>query len=201
MLNTVIILGWAGVILFFLMILTLSKMMKNNEYGLIHILMTIMYTLWLPLPIALYMVVDIDLLLIGAVFGSVYLLMIILTMTFQTGHIAFLLNYKGDQNDLELYGDYMMSMLSNPFETYANVLKSLWALILAIAFWNTQELLMVILMIPFVILLFYYVAILINDSLVHSIKGVRNIKPNPILINLETLLFFTILISYLMFGT
>ncbi|WP_017186606.1 hypothetical protein [Alkalibacillus haloalkaliphilus] len=201
MLNTVIILGWTGVILFSIMILTLSKMMKSNEYGLIHILMAIMYTLWLPLPIVLYMVVDFDLLLIGAVFGSVYLLMIIVTMTFQTGHIAFLLNYKGAQNDLELYGDYMMSMLSKPFETYANVLKSLWALILAIAFWNTQELLMVILMIPFVILLSYYVAILINDSLVNSVKGIRNIKPNPILINLETLLFFIILISYLTFGT
>ena len=52
--------------------------------------MAVMYAMWLPLPFVLYQLLNSDMLLIGTVFGSVYLILLVVTMVLQTGHIAFI---------------------------------------------------------------------------------------------------------------
>lgn len=95
----------------------------------------------------------------------------------------------------------MMTTLSNPFEGLANVFKSIWALFLAIAFWNSGEMLMAILMILFSLLAFYYLFIILDTILVTRIKLFSKVKPNPYVTNLETLLFFVILMCYITFNS
>lgn len=95
----------------------------------------------------------------------------------------------------------MMASLSNPFEGLANVFKSIWALFLGIAFWNSGEMIMASLMFLFSILLIYYLFIVLDTSLVKRIKIFSKAKPNPFLINLETLFFFIVLMTYITFNS
>ena len=53
MLISTVILGWTGILLFFITGVSFQKMAKNNEFAFMHFLMALMYALWLPLPITL----------------------------------------------------------------------------------------------------------------------------------------------------
>ena len=83
-----LLLGWIGIILFLFLAVTFPKLAKNNEFGFIHILMAMMYAMWLPIPIALYEILHTASLKVGMIFGLVYLSMMIITISFQTGHIV-----------------------------------------------------------------------------------------------------------------
>ncbi|MET3322714.1 UNVERIFIED_ORG: hypothetical protein ABIC97_005867 [Peribacillus simplex] len=48
MLISTIILGWIGVLIFLIVVFSFQKMAKNNEYAFMHILMALMYAMWLP---------------------------------------------------------------------------------------------------------------------------------------------------------
>ncbi|MGW6302715.1 hypothetical protein [Peribacillus butanolivorans] len=197
MLISTIILGWIGVLIFLIVVFSFQKMAKNNEYAFMHILMALMYAMWLPLPIALNQLLNLGLLQVGTIFGLAYLLMLVITMTLQTGHITYIIKHNDDKSITDKQGDYMMATLSNPFEGLVNVFKSIWALFLAITFWNSGEMLMASLMTLFSLLLFYYLFIMLDTSLVKRVKLFSKLKPNPYIINLETLLFFIILMSYI----
>ncbi|MGP4065775.1 hypothetical protein ACTWPF_12690 [Oceanobacillus sp. M65] len=88
MLLSTVILGWIGIGVFVTILLTFMKLMKNKEQGLLHVVMGFMYAMWLPLPFALYFEQEQELLLTGSIFGFVYLLMLVITMGFQAGHIV-----------------------------------------------------------------------------------------------------------------
>lgn len=118
-------------------------------------------------------------------------------MTLQTGHLAYSVKQNDDQVITDQQGEYMMWTISNPFESLANVFKSIWALFLAIAFWNSGQTLIMSAMILFSLLFFYYLFITLDVSLVKRVKLFSKAKPNPLFVNLETLLFFFILVSYL----
>lgn len=172
-------------------------MAKNNEYALIHILMAIMYAMWLPLPITLFQLLNSDVLVVGTVFGFVYLLMLVSTMALQTGHISFIVKHNDDHAITDKHGDYMMATLTNPYESLIGVFKSIWAIFLGITFWMSGEILMAILMTLFGLLLIYYLFIMLDASLVKRVNLFSKVKPNPFVINLETLFFFVILTSYI----
>ncbi|MFE4242692.1 hypothetical protein [Peribacillus butanolivorans] len=197
MLISTIILGWIGVLIFLIVVFSFQKMAENNEYAFMHILMALMYAMWLPLPIALNRLLNLGPLQVGTIFGLAYLLMLVITMTLQTGHITYIIKHNDDQSITDKQGDYMMATLSNPFEGLVNVFKSIWALFLAITFWNSGGMLMASLMTLFSLLLFYYLFIMLDTSLVKRVKLFSKLKPNPYIINLETLLFFIILMSYI----
>ena len=130
LITSAVILGWLGVLLYLGLALSFQKLAKLNEYALIHLIMAILYALWLPLPIALYMLLPSEPLMTGMIFGLAYLFMLIITMALQAGHIAYIMKTPSQQ------GEYMMATLSNPFEKLANLFKNIWALFLAIAFWT-----------------------------------------------------------------
>lgn len=197
MLLSSVILGWIGILLFFIIILTFRKLTQNNEFGFLHILMAFMYAMWLPLPLTLNRVMNSEILKVGTIFGMMYLNMLVITMVLQAGHIIHFTEQK--QNELsEEHGNYMMATLSNPFEAFANIFKCIWALFLAIAFWN-NNLLIACVMFLFSLLIFYFIPILLNASLVKKINPLLKIKANLYFINLETFSFFFILVLYITF--
>lgn len=199
--KSTMILGWIGIIIFLIILLSFRRMAKNNEFALLHILMALMYAMWLPLPFTLIRILKAEYLQIGAIFGLVYLLMLVITMTFQAGHITFIVKKNEDKLITAMQGEYMMFTLSNPFEALVNVFKCIWALFLALAFWNQNESVMAILMTVFSLLIFYYLAIMINSVLVKQMKLFSKVKPNMYLTNIETFLFFLALLIYITFMT
>ena len=197
MLYPTILLGWVGILIFLIIIFSLRKLVKNNEYGLIHLLMAIMYAMWLPLPLALYFLLDVDTLIVGATFGFVYLMMLVMTMALQTGHIIYV-SKKSD--DSSINPNHIMATLSNPFEALANVFKSIWALFLGISFWSIGATTMAVIMFISSSLIIYYLILAFNTSLVKPINVFSKVKSNTVVTNLETLLFFIVLMSYITLG-
>ena len=193
------IFGWTGILLFLAIIFTFQRMAKKNEYAFLHLLMAVMYAMWLPLPFVLYQLLNSDTLLIGTVFGSTYLILLVVTMILQTGHIAFITKHNEDGAITDMLGGYMMATLSNPYESLLGVFKCIWAIFLGIAFWQNDEMIMASLMLLFGLLVFYYLFIMLDASLVKRVKLFAKVKPNPFIINLETLFFFIILMSYVTF--
>lgn len=197
MLTFTIIMGWLGIIIYLTIIFTFHKMMQHNEFALLHLLMAFMYSLWLPLPLALYQQLSWDPLQIGTIFGFSFLIMLIMTMTFQTGHIVYLTKQNEDQSISHKHGNYLMAMLTDPFEGLIGMLKSVWAIFLSIAFWMNDEFLMAGLMMLFSLLFIYYFSIVLNTTLVKKVKLFSLVKPHPYITNIETLIFFIVLIGYL----
>ncbi|GEL77606.1 hypothetical protein [Tenuibacillus multivorans] len=197
MLLSVVILSWVGIIIYLVIFLSFQKLAKNNEFAFLHLLMVFMYALWLPLPIALNQSLDSGMLKVGTIFGLVYLIMLVISMSLQTGHISYLVKYNEDQVISEDHGKYMMTTLSNPFEGIANVFKSVWALCLAITFWKTDETLMALLMFLFSLLMVYFLLLVLKEAIVKPANWLSKIKTNPYIVNLETFSFFVIIIMFL----
>ena len=200
MLLPTIILGWLGILIFLIIISSFQKMMRNNEYGLLHMLMAFMYALWLPLPLTLYYLLDLDVLLVGTVFSLVYLIMLVITMTLQTGHITYIVKHNAENSITNSHTNYIMATLSNPFEAMANVFKSMWALFLGITFWTIGETLIASFMFLCSLFIFYYLCLAINSSLIKRMALFSKVKSNTVLTNLETLLFFGALMIYITFN-
>jgi len=101
-----------------------------------QILMALMYAMWFTVPWALNETLHSYVLQIGTIFGFAYLIMLVITMTLQTGHILYIIKQNEDSSMTDQHGNYMMATLSNPFEGFDNVFKSIWVVFLAITFWN-----------------------------------------------------------------
>ncbi|MGF3073650.1 hypothetical protein ACQV2T_08940 [Facklamia sp. P13069] len=199
MLFSTIIFGWIGILIFLLILFNFKKMTENNEYALLHLMQAIMYAMWLPLPFVLYQLLDSDILLVGSVFGSVYLILLVAGMALQTGHIAFLAKYNEDKKISDSQTNYMMATLSLPYEGLVNFFKCLWAIFLGLCFWQKGEGIMAVVMFLFGLFIFYYPIIILDASLVKSVKLFEKIKPNTVLVNVETFLFFLTLMVYITF--
>lgn len=200
MLISTTILGWLGIFIFLIIIISFKKLITNNEFAFIHILMALMYAMWLPLPIALNHILRSEYMQIGTIFGFLYLFMLVFTMTFQAGHITFIVK----NNDKKLINnkqeEYMMSTLSKPFEGLANVFKCIWTLFLAIAFWLNDEIIMAIIMSIFSLLLIYYLIIVMDTVLMKRITLISKLKANIYVTNIETITFFSTLMVYITYN-
>ncbi|MDW0115359.1 hypothetical protein QTL97_00195 [Sporosarcina thermotolerans] len=196
MITSTMILGWIGVLLFLIIILTFKSMTKKNEYAFLHLLMAIMYAMWFPLPLALNHLIESDIVLVGTVFGFAYLFLLVSSMVLQTGHIAFIEKHDKEHSIPEKHAEYMMATLTKPFESFLGVFKSIWAIFLGISFWQSGELLMAGLMLLFGLFIFYYLFISIDASLMKRVKLFSKVKPNIFIVNLETLAFFITLMCY-----
>lgn len=192
-----LLLGWFGIFIFLIIIFTHQKMINHNEHAFLHLLMAFMYAMWFPLPVVLYHLLDSDLLLVGTVFGSVYLILLVIGMALQTGHIIFLMKHNNNEAITTIQGNYIMELLSNPFEGLANVFKCIWAIFLGITFWQHEEMLMAYLMFLFALFIFYYLFIILDASLIRRVKLFSKVKPNVFLVNIETMLFILTLMIYI----
>lgn len=197
MLFSTVVLGWIGVFLFVVIIFTFQHLLTCKEHAFLHMIMAFMYVMWLPLPFVFYQLLQSDVLFIGSVFGTAYLLLLVVTLLFQAGHIKFLQKKDRAGDVPKVLGEYMMVTLSNPFESFLGILKGLWALFLAISFWQLGDMVMFGLMAIFGLFLFYYLCLTLNASLVKQVAFLEKIKPNRVIVNLETLVFFLILMIYL----
>lgn len=199
MLYSSIILGWIGIAIFLIIVITFQKMMRSNEFALLHMLMAIMYSMWFPLPILLYQLQNTDVLLAGTLFGLAYLFSLVISMVLQTGHIAFFMKRNENQVISNIMGDYMMATLTKPLESFLNIFKCIWALFLGIAFWQNGEILMSSIMFTFTLFIFYYILIMLDATLTKRLRLLSKVRPNPIIVNLETLLLFITLMYYVTF--
>ncbi|MGE7601581.1 hypothetical protein ACQKL5_03655 [Peribacillus sp. NPDC097675] len=197
MLLSTVILGWIGILLFLFIATTFNKLAKNNEFGFLHLLMAVMYVMWLPIPIAMTHLLNNEALQVGMIFGIIYLSMMIITMALQTGHIVHIEREVNKSTTQEERSNHMMATLSGPFELLANILKCIWALFLTIAFWENNNFLLAIIMSLFCLLIVYFLAILVDISLLKRIKFFGRFKPNPYFFNIETFCFFLILMSFI----
>ncbi|KAB7672848.1 hypothetical protein [Bacillus sp. B1-b2] len=192
-----VILGWIGIVLFLITAISFSKLANINEFGMIHLLMAMMYTCWVPIPIIYNRLLNGEMIETGTIFGLLYLIMLLFTMTLQTGHIVHIDRVGNNDTEAMDRSNHMMATLSGPFELMANVIKCIWALLLGFAFWENQHLIMAGMMFLFSLLILYYLPLLFKSSLVRSIKILEKVKSNTYFINLETFAFFLILIVFL----
>ncbi|WP_162785148.1 hypothetical protein [Bacillus sp. P14.5] len=197
MILSTLICGYIGITLFILVAVFFQKLNQNEEYGFLHLLMALMYAIWLPIPIAIYKITENELLIIGSVFGIVYLSMLVITMMIQTGHLVHSVKEGRKSGSWEERDTWMFAAFGGPYEVFANVLKGIWALFLAIAFWQSGEFLMASLMSLFSLLSIYYLLLLVKTSMVNPITYLAEIKANPYFINLETIAFFIVLVAYI----
>ncbi|TFB22796.1 hypothetical protein E3U55_06050 [Filobacillus milosensis] len=196
MLISAIILGVVGLVLYLLIFLTYRKLIQNNEHGFLHLIMALMYAMWLPLPIVLYQILNTEVLIIGAIFGMTYLIMMIMTMSLQTGHIVHIVK----QEESPIWNEraeWLMTTLGSSVEGLANIFKAIWALFLAIAFWVNGSIVMAIILLVFQLVTIYYFINLLDQSLIKRYKFLEKFKPNPLIYNIEAFLFFLTLILYL----
>lgn len=196
MLLSTVILGWIGILIFIVIALTFNKLAHHNEFGFIHLLMAVMYAMWLPFPLVLNQLLNKEVLMVGMIFGTIYLSMMVITMTFQTGHIVHIAMEENKSTYREERSNHMMATLSGPFELLANILKCIWAVFLSIAFWENNNFIMASIMFFFSLLIVYFLILLIDSSLVKRLKFFEKFKSNPYLFNLETLFFFLSLTIY-----
>lgn len=196
MIASSMIMGWVGISIFVLIASTFRKLIKDNEYAFLHVLMTFMYVMWLPLPLTFYRLLNTDLLLVGTIFGLIYLVMIVIAMALQAGHISYIVKHN-DHQISEMHGDYMMAVISNPMEGLANIFKCIWAWFLGVSFWKNDEMMMAAIMFLFSLFFFYYLLIVLEQSVVKQMKGITNVKPNQTFVNLETFVFFLALVGYI----
>ena len=199
MLYSTIILGWIGIVIFLIIVISFQKMARSNEFALLHLLMAFMYAMWFPLPILLYQLLNTEVLLAGTLFGIAYLFSLVFSMLLQTGHIAFVVKNNEDHSISNKMGDYMMATLTDPLESFLNIFKCMWALFLGIAFWQNGEILMTGIMFAFTLFIFYYIFIMLDATLTKRLKLLSKVRPNSIVVNLETLLFFITLMCYVTF--
>lgn len=196
MIATAVILGWIGISLYLIVIFSVQKLMKANEFGFIHIMFVFMYAMWLPLPVVLHRLLESEVLLAGSLFGYAYLFMLIISMALQTGHMNYLVKQNEGKEISDEQGVYMMATLTNPFESVAGVFQSIWAIFLAIAFWEHGVLWLAIIMSAIGLLVFYYLIMALDASLVKRIKLFSRVNPNTYFTNLGNLLFFFVLVLY-----
>lgn len=197
MLITSVIFSWLGLFLFLILIVIYKQLVSRNEYALIHTILALKFAFLMPLPIALYLCLDSSILLSGTIFGLLYLFMQLLTMTIQAGHNIFVIKQTFTDANFNNTSDFLFAVISKPFEAIANVFKSIWSLFLGISFWQSGEHVFASFMFLFSILIIYYFALAIKESLLHSNMVLSKFKNNMIFTNLETLLFFILLTTYL----
>lgn len=197
MIISTLILGWIGILIYLLIIFTYRKIVAKKEFAFLHALMTLMYVMWLPIPLALNQLLDSEIVQIGTLFGLVYLILLIISFVLQTGHLSYISKHNNSKEITDKHADYMMSLLSNPFESLSNILRCIWALFLGITFWQEGDLIIAGTMFIFSLLGVYYLIMMVNTSLIKRVKLLSKFKANFVLTNLETLFFFIVLLSYM----
>ncbi|RIW32000.1 hypothetical protein D3H55_14050 [Bacillus salacetis] len=189
--------GWIGIGIFLLIVFSLRSLLKNNEYGFLHMLMAVMYSMWLPLPFFLTEILTYEALRIGMIFGLLYLIMMVVTMAMQTGHIVHIAREEKTASAHEERSNHIMATLCGPFELLANIFKCIWAFFLVLAFWDNDMKMFAGVMLIFVMFIFYFLILLVNNSLNKPLKLFEKVVSNPYVFNIETICFFLTIIIYI----
>lgn len=199
MVLSTIIIGALGLLIFFIIIISYVKLLKRNESGFLHLLMTFMYICFLPIPITIHYLMNNQTLLIGTVFGVLSILLLIITMIFQASHLSFSARHSKENEKLWKENDLwmMQGLLGSQVELLAYVLKGIWIISLTILFWISHELVFAILGTLYSFTTIVYFFMLIDNSLLKEIALFKKLKFNFIIINLELLIWIIIMLIWI----
>jgi hypothetical protein len=200
MINAALMISLVGIVLFVVIVLTFSRLLKKNEGGFLHLLMSLMYLCWLPIPITVrYMLKEYDFLVVGTVFGTVSLLTLILTMILQASHLSYsAIHYKENEVFWDTSDKWVLhGLLGSQVELLAGVLKGVWSIFVTACFWLRGDFIFFSLGIIFSLLTVAYLSMLIDSSLVRKISFLKYMKLNFIVINLETFGWYLLLTVWL----
>ncbi|WP_425449321.1 hypothetical protein [Dethiothermospora halolimnae] len=192
--------GIIGVIIFITIVATFQKLLRKNESGFLHLLMCFMFICWLPIPFVIYLKMKAySFLFIGALFGTLSLILYIITMIFQASHLSY--SARVSYEDKELWrknDDWMLNgLLGGQVELLAGFLKGIWVIILAVAFLIDGQIVFSIVSIIYSLFTVLYLLKLLDTSLIREIRILKIISINTLVINLETSSWFLLLTIWL----
>ncbi|WP_066499103.1 hypothetical protein [Abyssisolibacter fermentans] len=195
--------GILGIIIFIIIVTSFKKLLKNNESGFLHLLMSFMFICWMPIPFVIYLELKTySFLFIGALFGTVSLIIYVITMVLQASHLSYSARTSRTSNEnKELWrknDDWMLNgLLGSQAELLAGFLKGVWSIFLTIAFCLDGQILLSILGIIYSLFTIMYLFKLLDTSLIKETNIFKIIPINTIMINFETSSWFLILLIWL----
>lgn len=202
MIITTFIIGLIGILIFILILCSFQKLLANNESGFLHLLMSLMFLCWLPIPLVVYVKMkSYDFLLVGTIFGVLAIILYIVTMLLQAGHLSY--SAKMQKRDVQLWenrDDWMLNgLLGGQVELMAGFLKGIWIIFLTICFYLSGQTLFFILGIVYSVLTFFYLSMLFDASVNKQISFLKKLKLNSIIINLDNASWFAILLIWILY--
>ncbi|WP_425449408.1 hypothetical protein [Dethiothermospora halolimnae] len=200
MVNTSFFMGILGLVIFIIIVTTFQKLLKNNESGFLHLLMCFMFLCWLPVPLVVYIELKAySFLFIGALLGTVSLILYIIKMILQASHLSY--SARASNNDKELWrekNEWMLNgLLGSQVELLAGFLKGIWTIFLTIVFWLNGQMIFSALGIIYSLFTIIYLLKLLDTSLIKELKILKVLSINTLIINLETSSWFLILLIWL----
>lgn len=200
MVITTFVIGLLGIVLFIVILSSFQKLLTSNESGFLHLLMSIMFLCWIPVPLTLYIKLKTyDFIFIGTIFGVLSIVLYIFTMLLQAGHLSY--SSKMQQSDVKLWesrDQWMLNgLLGGQVELMAGFLKGIWTIFLTVCFGLNGQMVFFILGIVYSIFTLFYLSMLLDYSIYKQIPFFKKLKLNSIIINLENTSWFAILLLWI----
>jgi hypothetical protein len=199
MLITTLAFGWIGILLFLLLAIFLQVLSQKNEFALIHVLLIFIFTCWLPVAFSLVFFISGWTAEIGTLFCVLALIIFIIAMSLQTGHIVYSNKHSKDNKDLwEANDEWMMNLLSDPIEMIAGIFNWIGAIFIGAALLHNNHLFFAVIIFILSFQIFYCFALLFRTCLNYPPKVIQSIKPNSVILNLGLFLYYIVLLLFLM---
>ncbi|MTI71871.1 MAG: hypothetical protein FH751_16605 [Firmicutes bacterium] len=198
--KTTFFIGVLGIIISIIIVSTFQRLLKNNESGFLHLLMCFMFICWLPIPLVTYFELKTyNFLFIGALLGTVSLVLYIITMILQASHLSYSNRLAYENKELwRRNDDWMLNgLLGSQVELLAGLLKAIWIIFLTLTFWLDGQIVISIIGIAYSLFGIIYLLKLLDTSLIREIKILKEFPINPLVINLETTSWFLIILIWL----
>ncbi|MDY7043571.1 hypothetical protein RVS70_05070 [Virgibacillus sp. M23] len=194
-----IIMGWLGILIYLFLIFTANKLEKNGETALLHLIICFVFIFFTPLPLYLSFNNHNPIFWLSSIFVYLFLIMIIITMALQVGHLSY--SNKQLNNDKWQERDNWMihGMLGDVFESIVNVVFHIWILLLAIGFFIEDEFVMAAIMTVFSLFIIRNLFILLNVVIKKPMRLFQIFKMNSVITTLETFIFFVVLVCWMTF--
>ncbi|MCL1631493.1 hypothetical protein M3N64_05960 [Sporolactobacillus sp. CPB3-1] len=194
-----ILFGGLGILLFLLLAFLLPILSRNNEYALIHVFLIFIFASWLPVVFSCAFFLGDWAAKIGSLFGTVALIIFIVAMALQTGHIAYVNQHEEENEDLwASRDDWMMQMLSDPIELFAGIFFWLSALFVGVSLLNAHHSAFAAAVFVLSLQLPYCGVLLFRTCLNHPPKLLQRIKPNSVVLNLGLFLYLFVVLLFML---
>jgi len=184
--------GIIGLLIFIKLITSVQRLLKNDEGAYIHLLMALMYVCWLPIPIVSFIKFQkYDFLIIGAIFGTLSLVIGIMVMILQASHLSY--SKKEREEDPEFWNRadtwVLNGLIGSQAELLMGALKGLWIIIMTVSFILERDIVLSLFGVVFALLNSVYFLMLYNDAF----KRESKIKLNMLVINIECVIWYTMM--------
>lgn len=200
MISATAVMGIIGIILFVIILGTFKKLLENNEGGFLHLLMSLMFICWLPIPFVVFLKLrSYTFLFVGAMLGTLSLIIFIITMIIQASHLSYSAKLSMKDNEDRNKTDQWIinGLIGSQVELLAGFLKGIWVIFLTVAFWLDGQILFALLGTIYSLFTIGYLFMLLDTSLIKEVKFLKKFKLNTLIINLENASWFLILIVWL----